>query len=89
MLLPLTPARPDGGGVLAGLVGAALRKAPGIGPQAPKVAKAAVQRPDAREVLGDQGRGVGRLGRRPLAAVEVQPVLAEGAGWAPSETRGD
>ncbi|WP_052707369.1 DUF4132 domain-containing protein [Streptomyces rubellomurinus] len=42
LLLPLTLARPDSARVLARLVGSALRKAPGIGPQAPKVANAAV-----------------------------------------------
>ncbi|MFD8707583.1 DUF4132 domain-containing protein [Kitasatospora sp. NPDC059648] len=42
LLLPLTPAHPDSARVLGRLVGCALRKVPGIGPQAPKVANAAV-----------------------------------------------
>ncbi|MFH8385897.1 DUF4132 domain-containing protein [Kitasatospora sp. NPDC018058] len=42
LLLALTPAHPDTARVLARLVESALRKAPGIGPRAPKVANAAV-----------------------------------------------
>ncbi|MFE5585663.1 DUF4132 domain-containing protein [Kitasatospora sp. NPDC056531] len=42
LLLALTPAHPDSARVLARLVESALRKAPGIGPRAPKVANAAV-----------------------------------------------
>ncbi|MFF9647177.1 DUF4132 domain-containing protein [Kitasatospora aureofaciens] len=42
LLLPLAPARPDSARVLGRLVESALRKVPGIGPQAPKVANAAV-----------------------------------------------
>ncbi|MGE7438199.1 DUF4132 domain-containing protein [Kitasatospora sp. NPDC001175] len=41
-LLALTQAHPDSARVLAGLVESALRKAPGVGPRAPKVANAAV-----------------------------------------------
>jgi hypothetical protein len=42
LLLALTPAHPESARVLALLVESALRKAPGIGPRAPKVANAAV-----------------------------------------------
>ncbi|MGW2255709.1 DUF4132 domain-containing protein [Kitasatospora sp. NPDC001660] len=42
LLLALTPAHPDTARVLARLVESALRRAPGIGPRAPKVANAAV-----------------------------------------------
>ncbi|MER7753789.1 DUF4132 domain-containing protein [Kitasatospora sp. NPDC097643] len=42
-LLVLTPAHADSARALAGLVEAALRKAPGVGPRAPKVANAAVR----------------------------------------------
>ncbi|MER5639181.1 DUF4132 domain-containing protein [Kitasatospora sp. NPDC002227] len=42
LLLALTPARPESARVLGRLVVSALRKAPGIGPRAPKVANAAV-----------------------------------------------
>ncbi|MGW2377273.1 DUF4132 domain-containing protein [Kitasatospora sp. NPDC001683] len=42
LLLPLAPAHPDSARVLGRLVESTLRKVPGIGPQAPKVANAAV-----------------------------------------------
>ncbi|MFI9366453.1 DUF4132 domain-containing protein [Kitasatospora sp. NPDC053057] len=42
LLLPLAPAQPDSARVLGRLVESTLRKVPGIGPQAPKVANAAV-----------------------------------------------
>jgi hypothetical protein len=63
-LLPLLPAHPDSARALARLVETALRKVPGVGPRAPKVANAAVYalaRMDGEAALGQLARLSARI----------------------------